>query len=112
MSQNIKQKFIEFARNSNSQIDLQAIEKAYDFAAELHKDQTRYSGEPYIIHPVATAKNLIEWKTDTQTIIAGLLHDTLEDANCEVEDIVRTFGTEVAHLVDGVTKVSKIRLMN
>ncbi len=112
MSQNIKQKFLEFAKNADSQIDLNTIEKAYDFAAELHKDQVRYSGEPYIIHPVATARNLINWKADTQTVIAGLLHDTLEDANCEVEDIIHNFGTEVAHLVDGVTKVSKIRLMN
>ena len=71
-----------------------------------HADQKRHSGDPYVIHPVAVADILTELKLDSATIATGLLHDTIEDTHATYNTIVKEFGTEVADLVDGVTKIS------
>jgi GTP pyrophosphokinase len=89
-------------------IDISLIEKAYDFAQKAHKTQLRHSGDPYISHPLEVAKILASLKLDVSTITTGLLHDTLEDTEASKEDIIAYFGNEVANLVEGVTKLSKI----
>ncbi|MGL5615485.1 MAG: RelA/SpoT family protein [Sarcina sp.] len=89
--------------------DLEMIKKAYYFAANAHKDQKRESGEPYIMHPVNVAMILAELGMDSNTIIAGLLHDVIEDTKYTYEDVAREFNKEVANLVDGVTKLGKIK---
>jgi GTP pyrophosphokinase len=88
--------------------DFSMIRKAYEFSAKAHEGQTRRSGEPYVQHPVAVAGVLTMLKTDVTAVVAGLLHDTLEDTVATVEELEREFGTEVVHLVDGVTKIGKI----
>ena len=93
---------------SYSNSDKELIKKAYDFAEYLHEGQVRQSGEPYIIHPLNVAYILSELKADTDTICAGLLHDTLEDTNMTKEKIAEEFNSTVANLVDGVTKISKM----
>ena len=85
------------------------IAKAYAFAEKAHKGQKRKSGEPYFVHPLATANILMEWKLDNATIAAGLLHDTVEDTGITVSDIKREFGDEIAFLVDGMTKLGTIK---
>lgn len=82
------------------------VEEAYNFALRAHSHQKRASGEPYIIHPLEVGILLAEIKLDPDTIVAGLLHDTLEDTNTVYEEIKLRFGEQVAKLVDGVTKVS------
>ena len=84
--------------------------KAYNMAKQLHENQYRQSGEPYIIHPLNVAYILSEMHADIDTICAGLLHDTLEDTNITKEDIVQEFNKDVANLVDGVTKISGLNL--
>ena len=90
--------------------DISMIEKAYNTAADAHKDQFRKSGEPYIIHPLNVAIILAELELDKETIIAGILHDVVEDTVMSEEDLIREFGADVALLVDGVTKLEKIPL--
>lgn len=87
--------------------DQALIEKAYEFGKEAHKDHTRYSGEPYFIHPAAVAKQLAEFGMDAPTIAAALLHDSIEDAGVTPEVMEREFGPEVLFLVEGVTKLGK-----
>lgn len=84
--------------------------KALDFATLAHTGQKRLSGEPYLTHPITVAQTLKDWHVDTTTIIAGLLHDTIEEGGAKREDIVAEFGEEMAALVDGVTVVSHIHL--
>ena len=81
------------------------VRRAYEFSERAHAGQTRYSGEPYFIHPAAVAKTLAEYGMDAVTIAAGLLHDTVEDARAAQEEIKRDFGEEVLFIVDGVTKL-------
>nr|WP_300662860.1 bifunctional (p)ppGpp synthetase/guanosine-3',5'-bis(diphosphate) 3'-pyrophosphohydrolase [uncultured Acetatifactor sp.] len=90
--------------------DISMIEKAYRTAAEAHKDQFRKSGEPYIVHPLNVAIILADLELDKETIIAGILHDVVEDTIMTEEDLKREFGDDVALLVDGVTKLEKIPL--
>jgi len=85
--------------------------KALEFAKLAHHGQTRLSGDPYITHPLAVAETLKNWHLDETTIIAGLLHDTVEDGGATREDIIKEFGEEVAQIVDGVTKITNIRLI-
>ena len=84
------------------------ITKSYEFAAKAHEGQQRYSGEPYISHPVAVATILAELKLDAQTLMAALLHDVIEDTGVPKTDIAAMFGEEVAELVDGVSKLDKV----
>ncbi len=86
-----------------------SIRRAYDFAAKAHERQKRKSGAPYITHPLSTALRLAEMRLDTATIAAALLHDVCEDTSCTAKDLAKTFGDEIAFLVEGVTKLDKIR---
>lgn len=88
--------------------DISLIEKAYKTASEAHKDQVRKSGEPYIIHPLCVAIILADLELDKETIVAGLLHDVVEDTIMTDEEISEQFGADVALLVDGVTKLEKL----
>lgn len=108
MSQDIKELISLIKKPSPSDIEL--IEKAFNFAQKAHEGQTRASGEPYIIHPLETAKTLATLQLETKVIAAGLLHDTCED-NEEIseKDIKREFGEEIAQMVSGVTKLGKIK---
>jgi GTP pyrophosphokinase len=92
--------------------DVALIEKAYVYSAQVHKGQVRLSGEPYLSHPLEVAGILTNMKMDEVTIAAGLLHDTVEDTLAESKDIERLFGKEVATIVDGVTKISKIHFLS
>jgi guanosine-3',5'-bis(diphosphate) 3'-pyrophosphohydrolase len=84
------------------------VEKAYVYSAKVHQGQTRLTGEPYLSHPLEVAYILTQMKMDVVCILAGLLHDTLEDTNAERDEIMRLFGEETANIVDGVTKISKM----
>lgn len=88
--------------------DLSLIEKAYDIASKAHTGQFRKSGEPYIIHPLCVCIILAELELDKETIVAGMLHDVVEDTVMTVEEITKEFGSEVALLVDGVTKLTQL----
>ena len=89
-------------------VDEDMVQRAYYFAKEAHKEQKRESGEPYIIHPIAVAENLAELGMDTDSIVAGLLHDVIEDTKYTYDDVVREFNAEIANLIDGVTKLTKL----
>ena len=90
--------------------NLALLQRAYDVAEQRHADQMRRSGDPYITHPLAVANILAELEMDTTTLIAALLHDTVEDTGYTLEALTEEFGTEVGHLVDGVTKLDKVAL--
>ena len=102
------QKLIETVKAYHPSADLTMIEKAYRLADEAHKGQLRKSGEPYIIHPICVAIILAELELDKETIIAGILHDVVEDTACTLEELTEMFGSEVALLVDGVTKLTQL----
>ena len=95
-------------KKNNRKTDTKLIMKAYQFALEKHGDQKRKSGEPYIIHPVQVAYTLAELGLDDSTICAALLHDVVEDTSATYQDLVTGFGQEIASMVDGVTKLSKL----
>ncbi len=92
--------------------ELSLIRKAWDFCVQHHRGQTRASGEPYIVHPLEVAEVLAEMKLDASAIAAGLLHDAVEDTPATNEEIAAGFGDQVAHIVDGVTKIDKIQFAN
>ncbi len=102
----------ELIEKSNQNIDMDKVEKAYHLAEEAHGDQRRLSGIPYILHPTSVACILVELGMDTDSIIAALLHDVVEDTHYTLEEIEEMFGKSVANLVDGVTKISKIPYSN
>ncbi|MDO9082174.1 MAG: bifunctional (p)ppGpp synthetase/guanosine-3',5'-bis(diphosphate) 3'-pyrophosphohydrolase [Humidesulfovibrio sp.] len=89
--------------------DLELIQKAYIFTAQAHVGQTRLSGEPYLSHPMSVASILADMNLDEATVTAGLLHDTVEDTRTTIDEIEELFGEEVADIVDGVTKISKMQ---
>src|SRR6202049_2897547 len=88
--------------------DLELIRKAYEFSQKHHAGQSRASGQPYLVHPLEVALVLAEMKMDPVAIAAGLLHDSVEDTSVTVVDIRKEFGEQVAHIVEGVTKISAI----
>ena len=90
-------------------VALEMIEKAYRYASEVHSKEKRMSGEPYIIHPIAVSLKIARLKLDAPTVCAALLHDTIENQGIAINEIKKRFGTEVAFLVDGVTKVDRVR---
>src|SRR3954467_6481820 len=92
--------------------DLSALERAYRYSAEHHKSQKRKSGEPYIVHPLAVTHILADMQMDLVCLQTGLLHDTLEDTGAKPEELSAIFGEDVAHCVNGVTKLSRISLAN
>ncbi len=104
----VQNELISKIKTYDPDLDVQMIEKAYDFALSAHKSQKRHSGDPYISHPLAVADILLSLKLDTSTIITGLLHDTLEDTFTTEKDLKNEFGEDVVKLVNGVTKLSKI----
>lgn len=95
-------------QESRPQDDLSIVKKAYDYSLKHHDGQTRASGEPYLVHPLEVALVLAEMKMDPVAIAAGLLHDSVEDTSVTIADIRKEFGEQVAHIVEGVTKISKI----
>lgn len=109
----MEKKFLEFIKDAqrlNPALDVSKVTKAWEFAKLAHTGQKRFSGEPYHEHSLEVAKILAGWKLDVESIIAGLLHDTIEDGGAKREDLVAEFGEEVALLVDGVSKVASLRL--
>ncbi|MFI5212458.1 MAG: RelA/SpoT family protein [Candidatus Saccharimonadales bacterium] len=104
-----KRELLDYAKPHYEENDLLELEHAVDFAAKAHTGQKRKSGEPYIIHPLNVAHILIDWGMDIDTVLAGILHDTVEDTEATLEQIENLFGRDVAFLVDGVTKVSQAR---
>ena len=99
---------LNLIKASGRSFDLEQIEHAYQVAAEAHKEQKRKSGEPYITHPVAAACILVELGMDTPCVVAGLLHDVVEDTDITLEEITKMFGKEIANLINGVTKLGKV----
>ena len=95
-------------KESNRPYDFDKITEAYQYASKAHEGQMRQSGDPYITHPIAVAQILVELGMDTETICAGLLHDVVEDTASTLDEIKKRFGADVALMVDGVTKLTKM----
>ncbi|HEA64638.1 MAG TPA: bifunctional (p)ppGpp synthetase/guanosine-3',5'-bis(diphosphate) 3'-pyrophosphohydrolase, partial [Candidatus Aminicenantes bacterium] len=95
--------------SSYSEKDTTLLQKAYVFAAQAHKGQTRRSGEPYLSHSLEVASMLADMKLDKTTLAAGLLHDVLEDTDVTAVELQQAFGKEIAHLVEGATKISRVQ---
>ncbi len=102
------EELINKVKSYNKFLNYDALNKAFKFALDAHKNQKRKSGDPFVIHPVAVANILSELKLDSATITTGLLHDTIEDTNATYDIVLKEFGKEVADLVDGVTKISAL----
>lgn len=102
------QELIKSVARYHPSTDISMIKKAFQVAMEAHKDQVRKSGEPYIIHPICVAIILADLELDKESIVAGLLHDVVEDTPMTTEDVAKLFGDEVALLVDGVTKLGQL----
>ncbi len=100
---------IKTVRLTHPKADIRPIERAYEYAARLHRGQDRKSGDPYITHPLAVTTILAELGMPTETLCAALLHDTIEDTSYTLEEMRRDFGDEIAGLVDGVTKLDKVK---
>src|SRR4026209_101667 len=99
---------LEKVRSYSPEADLELLLRAYVFSALEHKGQVRHSGEPYLVHPLEVANFLADMKLDVVAVAAGLLHDVVEDTLTTMERITELFGPEVAHVVEGVTKISTI----
>ena len=99
---------INKVKGYNKFVNLDRINKAFNFAVKAHSNQKRDSGDPYSVHPIEVANILTDLKLDSDTIATGLLHDTIEDTNVTYENVKKEFGEEVAKLVDGVTKISAL----
>ncbi|HZK36848.1 MAG TPA: HD domain-containing protein, partial [Aeromicrobium sp.] len=100
---------IRIFRTTHPKADISAIQRAYDIAERMHEGQKRKSGDPYITHPLAVATILAELGMTVPTLCAALLHDTVEDTAYTLEELERDFGEEVVQLVDGVTKLDKVK---
>nr|WP_202637861.1 bifunctional (p)ppGpp synthetase/guanosine-3',5'-bis(diphosphate) 3'-pyrophosphohydrolase [Bailinhaonella thermotolerans] len=105
----VLEQLIKTVRVTHPKPDVRLIERAYDVAAYHHRDQKRKSGDPYITHPLAVATILAELGTDDETLCAALLHDTVEDTAYSLEELRADFGDNIAQLVDGVTKLDKVK---
>ena len=101
--------FEDVIRENNPAADLSRIRSAFDMAAEAHKDQRRKDGSPYVTHPLASAEIIAEMGLDEEAIIAALLHDSIEDTSITHEEIAKRFGPNVADIVEGVTKLSRVQ---
>ena len=104
-----KQELLAQAAEHYTEAQVLELDHAVDVATKAHEGQKRKSGEPYIIHPLAVGGILVEWGMDIDTVLAGVLHDTIEDTSLTLDTIESYFGRDVAFLVDGVTKVSRAR---
>ena len=103
---------VERVKAYDPNVDEEGLDRAYVFAMKAHGSQKRASGDPYFSHPIEVAGILTGIKLDSATIVTALLHDTVEDTNATIEDIEHLFGEEIAQLVDGVTKLSRIELQS
>src|SRR5581483_6875247 len=103
---------LRHAQSNRPNEDISLIRKAWEFCVRHHDGQMRASGEPYIIHPLEVAEVLAEMKLDSTAIAAGLLHDAVEDTPATNQEIASAFGDQVAHIVEGVTKIDKIQFAN
>src|SRR6266566_3006166 len=103
---------VERVQSYDPDADEEMLNRAYVYGLKKHGTQLRASGDPYFSHPVEVAGILAEMRLDTSSIVTGLLHDTLEDTVATLDDIDRVFGPEIARLVDGVTKLSRIELQS
>ena len=103
---------LEKVRAYSPDADVELLRRAYVFSAFEHRGQVRHSGEPYLIHPLAVADVLADMKLDAVAVAAGLLHDVVEDTLTTIERIQELFGPEVAHVVEGVTKISAIPFLS
>jgi len=108
----VKEEFLKYVEERNSDFDLFLLERAFDLAYKAHEGQKRRSGEDYIIHPMEVAKILVDLDMDSQTVAAALLHDVVEDTDYTYDDMVSIFGEEIAALVDGVTKLGNIKFQD
>jgi GTP pyrophosphokinase len=99
---------VERVQAARPSADIELIHKAYVFTAKVHHGQLRQSGEPYLIHPLNVAFILAEWNLDEETVVTGLLHDTVEDTVATADELRALFGDTVAQMVDGVTKISRV----
>ena len=106
------EKLLRLVQSNRPSEDISLIRKAWDFCVQHHAGQVRASGEPYIIHPLEVAEVLAEMKLDATAIAAGLLHDSVEDTPATNPEIAAEFGDQVAHIVEGVTKIDKIQFAN
>lgn len=104
-----REELLATAGQKYDEVPVLVLASAIDYATEKHAGQKRKSGEPYIKHPLAVAEILIEWGMDIDTVVAGVLHDTVEDTDATLDELESLFGRDVAFLVDGVTKVSQAR---
>lgn len=104
-----RSEFLDTILEFNPNYDIKLIGHAYDVAEEMHRGQLRKSGEPYLIHPMAVAEILADLGMDEETIVAGLLHDVVEDTSYTEEELIVDFGEDVAMLVDGVTKLASLK---
>ena len=102
------EEIVEKVRGHHPQADLDLLRRAYFFSARHHKGQTRASGEPYLVHPLEVANVLADMRLDEVSVATGLLHDVVEDTLVDLQTIRQYFGEEVAHLVDGLTKIAQI----
>ncbi len=103
---------LEEVLSYNKEADVNLLKKAYIFSAKVHKGQLRLSGEPYLNHPLEVAWIIAKMKMDTESVAAGLLHDTLEDTYTTLDEIEKYFGSDIAFLVDGVTKIGRVNFKN
>src|SRR6201996_434668 len=99
---------LNIVRQNRPKDDIEIVKKAYEFSQKHHAGQTRASGEPYLVHPLEVGIILADMRLDTTAIAAGLLHDSVEDTSVTIEEIQSEFGEQVAHIVEGVTKISRI----
>jgi len=102
------EQIIQKVKAYNPQAEVELLKRAFEFSAKAHAGQLRHSGEPFLQHPLQVAEILTHLKLDAPSIVAGLLHDTVEDTSATTQEIEQNFGKEVAHLVDGLTKIGKI----
>ncbi|MBX3181121.1 MAG: bifunctional (p)ppGpp synthetase/guanosine-3',5'-bis(diphosphate) 3'-pyrophosphohydrolase [Polyangiaceae bacterium] len=102
------QDLVERVTSYHPNADVDLIRRAYDYAQWAHREQSRKSGEPYFVHPASVAGIIADLRLDTASVVAGLLHDVVEDTDTSTEELARDFGGEVADLVDGVTKLGQI----
>ena len=94
------------AHEKHADVDL--LKRAYKIACKAHHDQIRKSGEPYLMHPLRVANSIAQLGLGAESVAAGIMHDSMEDSELSIFDIRESFGREVAHLVDGVTKLGKV----
>ena len=104
-----KTQLMKLVRQNISPLQWSTINRAVDYSTKMHTGQKRSSGEEYVTHPLAVAAILVSWKMDAESVIAAILHDTVEDTDATLQEIESMFGKNIAVLVDGVTKVSATR---